>query len=139
MYNKHEIQWDQAASWSLWTPSPNTLSNTNSSVCIHIYKLPFTHFVILKKKNIYMHFQRCQTSLFNQLSTQHLVGIKSASFRRITSNQRWLNADPKMQTVRKIVQQSFRAKFDENEQKLNPKRNLSGVPLQNKYETKKIS
>ena len=22
MYNKHEIQWDQAASWSLWTPSP---------------------------------------------------------------------------------------------------------------------
>ena len=23
MYNKHEIQWDQAASWSLWTPPPN--------------------------------------------------------------------------------------------------------------------
>ena len=27
MYNKHEIQWDQAASWSLWTPSPKTLNS----------------------------------------------------------------------------------------------------------------
>ena len=24
MYNKHEIQWDQAAGWSLWTPSPKS-------------------------------------------------------------------------------------------------------------------
>ena len=62
--------------------------------------------VVILKKILYS-FTKMPNKSINQLGTQHSVGIKSASFRHITPNQRWLNSDPKMQTVGKIVQLSM--------------------------------
>ena len=39
------------------------VNNTNSSVCIHIYKLPFTRFVILK--NVLFSFKKIPIHLTN--------------------------------------------------------------------------